>query len=60
VSGSWVPSCAICELLNTGSSVVPATTELHGVAICLRHLREVHGSDTSKAARAVQRLAFKK
>jgi hypothetical protein len=40
--------------------VVPATTELHGVAICRRHLSEVHGSGSSKAARAVQRLAFKK
>ena len=61
MSGSWVPSCALCELLNSSSSVVPATTsEPHGVAICRRHLSEVHGSDTSKAARAVQRLAFKK
>ncbi len=60
VSGSWVPSCGICQLLNSASTVAPATTELHGVAICRRHLQEVHGSDTSKAARAVQRLAFKK
>ena len=59
MSGSWVPQCAVCELLNSASSVQPATTELHGVAVCRRHLREVHSSESSNAAKAVRRLAFK-
>ena len=55
---SWIPRCAVCEVLNTVKGVAPATTSLHGVPICRDHVREVHQSDSSSAAKAVRRLAL--
>ena len=56
MSDSWVPRCAVCEVLNSVKAVAHATTSLHGVPICNSHVREAHGSDTSPAAKAVRRL----
>ena len=58
VPESWIPGCAVCEVLNTTSPKVPATTALHGVPICARHVKEVFQRDSSNAAKAVRRLAF--
>lgn len=55
---SWIPRCAVCEVLNGVKAIAPATTSLHGIPICGAHVREVHGSESSAAAKAVRRLAL--
>jgi hypothetical protein len=56
---TWIPRCAVCEVLNSSSSIAAATTALHGVPICPRHVEEVNQGDSTNAAKAVRRLAFK-
>ncbi len=58
MSESWTPNCAVCEVLNSISPVVPATSAMRGVPVCKSHLREAFQSEMSAAAKAVRRLSL--
>jgi hypothetical protein len=57
VSGAQpVLKCAICLLLNTVRDPREGETLFKGVLVCGDHLREIRGSSSSPAARAVKDL----